>query len=236
MSKITQYTQITSVKPNDQLVVVDVNDTTMAPTGTTKNMLLSQFPGNVPYFTNISGAYVQAQQSVSTSLTLGFGSLRLSPLVVTQPFAIAAMGAEFTTAGDTNSVFRSGIYADNGAGYPGLLVLDAGSISCGASNAGSVATGGTPGVYLNTVGSPPTLQPGLYWIGGALQGTATQPSMRLATFGLQFSAAANGTPAAGAGQLGYLQASVTTALPGTFITFSSSSSAGSIPRVIFKVQ
>lgn len=236
MSKITQYTQITSVRPNDLLVVVDVNDTTMAPSGTTKNMTFSQVPGNVPYFTNKSGAYVQGQQGLSTSLTLVYGDLRLSPFIVTQPLAISAMGAEFTTAGDVNSVFRMGLYADDGTGFPGLLIVDAGSISTGTGNAGSVSTSGVPGVYMNTIGSPPTLEPGIFWIGGVVQGTATQPSMRVATFGSTFAGAATAVPGVGASQFGYLQLSVTGALPGTFATFTSALSAGSIPRVIFKVQ
>jgi hypothetical protein len=42
LGKISTYTAITSVEANDLLVTVDVNDTTMAATGTTKKMTLAQ--------------------------------------------------------------------------------------------------------------------------------------------------------------------------------------------------
>jgi len=45
MSKISAYTAITSVQSNDLLPVVDVHDTTMAASGTTKKMTLNQLPG-----------------------------------------------------------------------------------------------------------------------------------------------------------------------------------------------
>lgn len=44
MSKISGYSAIASVQTDDLLVVVDVHDPTMAPTGTTKKMTLSQLP------------------------------------------------------------------------------------------------------------------------------------------------------------------------------------------------
>lgn len=44
MSKISGYSAIVSVQSDDLLVVVDVHDTSMAPTGTTKKMTLSQLP------------------------------------------------------------------------------------------------------------------------------------------------------------------------------------------------
>lgn len=44
MSKISAYSAIASVQSDDLLVVVDVHDTTMAPSGTTKKMTLSQLP------------------------------------------------------------------------------------------------------------------------------------------------------------------------------------------------
>ena len=44
MSKISQYAAIGSVQTDDLLVVVDVHDTSMAPTGTDKKMTLAQLP------------------------------------------------------------------------------------------------------------------------------------------------------------------------------------------------
>lgn len=45
MSKISQYTQAGTVTASDLLVMVDVSDTTMGSSGTTKKMTLSQLPG-----------------------------------------------------------------------------------------------------------------------------------------------------------------------------------------------
>lgn len=49
MAKISAYSAITNVQPNDLLVAVDVHDTTEAPTGTTKNMTLSQLGSFQPW-------------------------------------------------------------------------------------------------------------------------------------------------------------------------------------------
>jgi hypothetical protein len=102
----------------------------------------------------------------------------LAPFVVRKTLSIVSLGAEFTAAGEANSVLRLGIYADDGTGLPtGAAVLDAGSISTGTGNAGTVATGRTPGPYELTVSL--TLQPGLYWAGGTVQGASTtQPTIR----------------------------------------------------------
>lgn len=190
-----------------------------------------------PWFTAKSGGYIQGQTSVSTSAALANGTLRVAPLIVTETIAVAALGAEFTVAGDAASLFRPGIFADDGTGYPGALIIAPGSISTGSGNAGTVSTGGTPGVYAITIGSPPVLQPGLYWVGGVVQGvTSVQPTLRTGSFGNQFAGATPSLPGANSAVLGYSQASVTGALPGAFTAFSSASAAGTIPRVILKIQ
>ena len=55
MPKISAYTAITDVESNDLLVVVDVNDTTMAPAGTTKKMTVGQLIGPVTFTFGSSG-------------------------------------------------------------------------------------------------------------------------------------------------------------------------------------
>lgn len=45
MSKISAYTALSSAASNDLLPVVDVSDTTMAPTGTTKNITVANLFG-----------------------------------------------------------------------------------------------------------------------------------------------------------------------------------------------
>lgn len=122
--------------------------------------------------------YCNSVQSSATSNALGNGTIRLSPWVVTAPITVTKMLAEFTAAGDANSVFRIGVWQHNTTtGKPNVLILDAGTISTGTGDAGTVATGGTPGVYELTVSK--TIEPGVYWVGGAVQGvTSVQPTMR----------------------------------------------------------
>jgi hypothetical protein len=187
-------------------------------------------------FTVKSGAYVQGQISVNTSATQGNALLRLVPFIVPQALTIAQIGTEFTVAGDAASIFRMAVYADDGTGYPGSLLLDGGSISTGTGNAGTVATGGTPGVYMNTGITPLALAPGMYWTGGAVQGVAvTQPTMRTAQF-IQFAGANNVLPGTGATSIGYAQSSVSGAMPANFVAFSSLSVAGNATRIVFKLQ
>lgn len=188
-----------------------------------------------PAFTAKSGAYIQGQLSVTTA-TLSNTLLRLCVFPVTQPITIAQMGIEFTAAGDAGSFYHPAIYADDGSGFPGALVLDAPTISTGTGNAGTVATNGVPGVYLGTPGSPPTLQPGLYWVGGALQSApVTQPTFRTAAFASQFPGGNNALPGTGAFSGGFSQASVSGAMPANFNLFSVAGVVATFARIIFKL-
>jgi hypothetical protein len=178
--------------------------------------------------------------TVATSAALGNAVVRVSPWVVTSTVTVTGLVAEFTnaTVGDADSVFRIGVWNHNAAtGAPGTLVSPASgtAISTGSGNAGDVATGGTPGVYEIT-GLSLTLTPGLYWVGGAVQGvTTTQPTMRTVSVTSYPTFLPMGTslPAAGAIAYGWNQTSVA----GTFGTFSSASrNAGAAPaRIGFKV-
>ncbi len=125
------------------------------------------------YFTPgyVSNNYYLASSvtASSTSNALGNGAVRVNPWIVTAPITVIRLFAEFTVAGDAASVYRIGIWNhDPATGKPSSLVLDAGTIS----------TGGTPGVYEITVSQ--ALSAGVYYLGGAVQGvTTTQPTMRI---------------------------------------------------------
>jgi hypothetical protein len=69
----------------------------------------------------------------------------------------------------TSATYRLSIYNDDGTGYPGTLVTDAGTV-----------TVGTVGVREITFGSAQVLQAGtLYWLVASLTGaTTTAPTMR----------------------------------------------------------
>lgn len=161
-----------------------------------------------------TGRYYQTNpaMSVTTSNTLGNGTLRVTPFVVPRRVSLTKIGLEVTSGGDAASTLRIGIYADDGAGYPGALVLDAGTV---AGDAIAVAE----------ITIALALEPGLYWTGAVVQGvTVTQPTVRSvgATNALHapFIPLTTGTtPIANAPtNIGYAGVSITGALPSPFPT------------------
>ena len=111
-----------------------------------------------------------------------------------------------------------------------------GTISTGTGNAGNVATGGVAGVYEIAVSL--SLSPGVYWVGGAVQGvTTTQPTMRtVSSTGYPiFLPLGTSLPSAGQIAFGWNETSVTGAL--TNFTSGPSRNAGAGPaRIGFKVS
>ena len=163
--------------------------------------------------------YTYSPNSSTTSATLGNGTLRLVPWFVPNAVTITRIGAEVTSTGEAGSKYRIGIYADDGTGTPGALVLDAGQI------AGDSAT-----VQELTVSQ--TLAPGLYWVGGAVQSApTTQPTMRTGTATPPLHALPNGTttPTAGQSTFGFQQ----TGVSGAFSTFSWTTGTSVAPARIF---
>ena len=157
-----------------------------------------------------SGNYYLLQSGFAVSgVAMTLSQLRLAPWRVDSTVSIAKIGAEVQSAGSAGSLFRIGIYADDGYNYPGALVLDAGTID------GTSAT-----VQDITLGSPTVLTPGMYWVGGAAQVAA--PTMRVYTTQMTPSyfpqVVGTSAPGVGAAVYGYTQASVTGALPATFTT------------------
>jgi hypothetical protein len=155
--------------------------------------------------------------------TVVAGTLRLYPWVVPNDVTLTRIGAEVTSAGEAGSKVRLGIYADDGSGYPGALVLDAGTI------AGDSAT-----VQELTISQ--FLPAGLYWIGAAVQVvTTTQPTVRIQGTGNPPINITLGTsaPSAGYSVWGFSQTGVTGALPANFTT--TPSTAGSAARLHVKV-
>lgn len=158
----------------------------------------------------------------ATSSTLANGSLRLAAWLVERTITIDRIGADVSSAGSGGGVLRLGVYADDGSGYPGALLLDAGTID------GASAT-----VQQATIGSPLVLTPGLYWIGAALQGSpGTQPTVRTLAGTWTPPVPILGTtsaPAASDSYAGYRETGVTGALPSNFST--TSDPVSTVPRL-----
>lgn len=167
--------------------------------------------------------FPQSPQNSATSNTLGNGTLRLAPWLVERAITIDRLGAEITTIGEAGSKLRLGIYADDGSGYPGALLLDAGQIAADSSTVPQELTCSL------------TLQPGLYWLGAAVQSAAaTQPTVRTVANGWTppIPVGTTSIPGANVFYLAYQQTSVTGALPATFS--STVSVGGTLPRLLIR--
>jgi hypothetical protein len=185
----------------------------------TDSSSLGSLPGVPPLRTGLYYRTVPTT-SLTTSATLGNGNLRCTPFWVPSSLTLSKIGAEVTSAGDAGSKLRLGIYADDGTGYPGALVVDAGTI------AGDSAT-------VQEITISQALTPGLYWIACAVQVVVTtQPTVRVLSANT-IQTGATAIPTAGQLWMGYLQASVTGALPGTFTV--TVTQTGSVPMTFVKV-
>lgn len=77
----------------------------------------------------LSGAYYQSQFATSQGVTgLTNNNLRAAPFTVFGRTSFSGLVLEVTTAGPAGAAMRLGIYADDGTGYPGALILDAGTV------------------------------------------------------------------------------------------------------------
>lgn len=172
----------------------------------------------------VSGRYYFCPNATTfgVAATLGVGTLRVIPFYVPNQITIATIGSEATVAGDSGSKIRLGVYADDGTGRPGNLVVDAGQI------AGDSASGAQEITLGSTV-----LGPGPYWVGAVVQSVVTtQPTVRISTGGVIPCDAGTSIPSAGAAYWGFFRTGVTGALPATFVVEGQHSLA---PRVFIKV-
>lgn len=170
-----------------------------------------------------SGLYYPTTGS-STSNTPTLDELRLVMFPVAKTVTIDRIGV-WCQAGVVLSEFRLGIYRDDGNGYPGARVLDAG-----------VADMSSQGFKEITISQQ--LTPDLYWIGGAGQVVVTAMTMSVGTpasatpFPYLPPLAAAPTTASTTGGGGFMQTGVSGALPANFTTTVTTSS--SIPRVFLR--
>jgi len=165
-----------------------------------------------------------ATTSLTTSGATGNGTMRTTPFYVPRALTLSRITAEVTAAGDAASVVRLGIYADDGNGYPGALVLDAGTIP------GNVT--GAAEIIINQA-----LSPGLYHIATVVQGvTTTQPTLRTIN-AVTAPAVSYGTalPGGGTWGVGYKQTGVTGALPANFTSTYALNDFGNGARTFVKV-
>ena len=157
--------------------------------------------------------------NVGTSNTLGNTSCRSIPVYFTNNVTLSRIGAEITSAGNAGSLLRLGIYNDNGSGYPGSLLIDAGTID-----------GTSVAVQEITISQAVTA--GLYWLCATVQGAATtQPTVRTAS-GIPGWYGGTTTPTSSAFFVGFSQTAAG-ALPANFN--STVALHGQMARVFVKI-
>lgn len=142
-----------------------------------------------------------------TAVAQAAGSLRVAPKYIPNAVTLDRLGAEVSVTGDAGSLVRLGIYADDGTGKPGALMLDAGTIL------GDSAT-------VQSITISKALTAGWYWFGAVTQNiTVTPPTVRSATALIEpVVVAYSAAPAANTPAVGYSTSGVTGALPATFGT------------------
>lgn len=103
-----------------------------------------------------------ASSGVTITLGTGASAMKSTAFLVDRACTVQSLSVFVTTA-VASSTIRLGIYADDGAGRPGSLLLDAGTVDS--------ATTGFKELVMSQV-----LTAGLHWFGVAQQGGATAVS------------------------------------------------------------
>ena len=106
--------------------------------------------------------YSSAAPALTTTAGVN-NTLRVAPRRIERRTRIVKLAVEVTTAGEAGSTFIPVIYADNGVGVVGSLVV-----------AGSAVASDSTGV--KTTDIDVTLEPGVYYFGGVQQGAAATPA------------------------------------------------------------
>lgn len=173
-------------------------------------------PGSYFYMTS------QGSGTASGAGALTNNSMRVAPMVIDAAMVLDRLAVDITTAGETGSTLRPGIYADSGAGVPGSLVVDGGAVAAD-----------TTGVKEVTVSV--TLAAGIYWVGAVVQAAVTTvPLVRIVNNWTPRVLIRAGTslPGSASNVAGYTMAGVSGALPASFTIGAASAT---IPRIIARV-
>lgn len=152
--------------------------------------------------------------------TFPAGNLYLTPWLLEQATTIDRIGVDISTAAAAGTLVRPALYADNGTGYPGSLVVDPGTLAADA-------------VAVVSATISQALAPALYWVGFVGQGAAVTARSAYGYEPVVPIAFGTATPDPGATPLAYFQAGVTGALPATFSTTKQSNYR--MPRVHMRV-
>lgn len=151
-----------------------------------------------------SGKHYKPAMATLSTTTPSEAIMQCIPLFIPKAATFDRIFAEVTGAGTAGAVVRLGIYADDGSGSPGALIVDGGTID------GTSAT-------IQSVTISQALSAGWVWLASAVQGAAgTRPTMR-STGTSQVTLEPVGDPNMDfLANHGYFRASITGALPTPF--------------------
>lgn len=129
--------------------------------------LLGGMVGGVPL---VAGRFygLPAGATPGTLLTVT-GTLYAYPYFIPGPATIKTIGID-TTTGQTGGGAFIGIYADNGAGYPGTLISTSNNTAALIATSGAAVQNYTPTVPLALTG-------GLYWLASIFTASGTFPTV-----------------------------------------------------------
>jgi hypothetical protein len=169
--------------------------------------------------------YFLPNSQTTTTAAPANDDLRTVPFYVGQRVRITVLGGEVTTVGENGSKVRLGIYRDDGAGEPGELVVDAGTIDGDSATVQEIG------------GLDVRLAPGWYHVAACVQSAPnTAPVMRVMAAGHASSLVHMGTLLPGVGTaIGHSMAGVSGALPTTFMR-SNRVWTNTMPRVFAKIE
>jgi hypothetical protein len=120
--------------------------------------------GNLPFTTG--RFYGLPAGATPGTITPAASTLYAYPLVITGNPVIKTIGI-YTSTGQTGGAAHVGLYADNGSGYPGVLIQ--------ASDAGAVSATTSTTATANTITL--TLSAGTYWLASIFTATGTLPTV-----------------------------------------------------------
>lgn len=193
----------------------------------TTGMLATYLSGYPSWVTGrFYGVPTSSTQAAVITVT---ATLYAYPIYIPNQVAISTFNVS-TTTGQTGAAAHVGIYADNGAGYPGALVYDTGAFNLATSS---------NAINTNTPTTPVALNPGLYWVATIFTATGTFPSVAGSTaiYGSALNAllgsdtAAHSLAVSGGAATGISVAGTYGALPSTFTAGATLTLSASTPVI-----
>jgi hypothetical protein len=131
--------------------------------------------GRAPWFANspipISGRYVYTGYGATSTVVPTLSQTRYTPFAVWDGFTATSIAVEVTTLQAT-SVVRLGLWADDGAGLPGALITDFGTVSAAGAGVVSISPGGGIALADRT----------LYWLSATVQVAGGTAALRAANY------------------------------------------------------